>query len=62
MSSQPQQPERDDPEKRIKRGCLGMAILIIAGTWVLILQTGNLAWSLLLILAVLLLLARRYLV
>jgi uncharacterized membrane protein affecting hemolysin expression len=31
-------------------------------TWLLIIQTENLAWSLLLILVVLVLLARRYLV
>lgn len=65
MSTPDQQPPspfqspEDTPEARVRRGCLGVAILIAAVTWILILQTGNLAWSLLLILVVLALLVRR---
>lgn len=54
-------PEEETPEVRIRRGCLGIAVLLFAMTWILIIQTQNLAWSLLLILVVLALVARRYL-
>lgn len=62
MSSQEQKPEKGTPEERVRRGCIGMAIILGAMSWVLIIQTGNLAWSLLLILVVVVLLARRFLV
>ncbi len=61
MPAPKQRPEDETPEIRIKRGCIGIAILLVAMTWLLIIQTENLAWSLLLILVVLVLLARRYL-
>ncbi len=57
--SSPFESPKDTPEARVRRGCFGVAILIAAITWIFILQTGNLAWSLLLILAVLALLVRQ---
>jgi len=62
MPDPKRRPEEETPETRIKRGCIGVAILLVAMTWLLIIQTENLAWSLLLILVVLVLLARQYLV
>lgn len=62
MATRKQPPEPGTPEARVRRGCLGIAILLIAVTWVLVLSSGNLAWSLLLIVVVLVLLARHFLV
>lgn len=62
MSAQEEKPQKGTPEQRVRRGCLGMALILGAMSWVLIIQTGNLAWGLLLILVAALLLARRYLV
>ncbi len=62
MATRKQRPDQNTPEARVRRGCMGVAILLTAVTWVLILSSGNLAWSLLMIVVVLILLARQFLV
>lgn len=54
----PPTPEEAESIRRIRRGCLGSAILIAAIALMLIFMTGNLAYSLLLLVAFALVLLR----
>lgn len=58
MPPQPPTVEETESIRRIRRGCIGMAILISALVVILIFMTQNLAWSLLLIVPLILLILR----
>ena len=49
----------DESVQRIRRGCIGAAALLISIIFVLIMSSGNLAWSLLLILPIALIIGSR---
>ncbi|MGQ9614270.1 MAG: hypothetical protein ACUVSL_15525 [Chloroflexus sp.] len=51
MNSTPEDPDVSTSIRRVRRGCVMMAIIVIAMTIFLISATGNLAFSLLLLVA-----------
>lgn len=51
MNSTPEDPDVATSIRRVRRGCVMMAIIVIAMTIFLISATGNLAFSLLLLVA-----------
>lgn len=51
MNSTPEDPDVAASIRRVRRGCVMMAIIVIAMTIFLISATGNLAFSLLLLVA-----------
>jgi len=51
MNSTPEDPDVTTSIRRVRRGCVMMAIIVIAMTIFLISATGNLAFSLLLLVA-----------
>lgn len=51
MNSAPEDPDVTTSIRRVRRGCVMMAIIVIAMTIFLISATGNLAFSLLLLVA-----------
>lgn len=52
MSQTPEDPDVAVSVRRVRRGCIMMAIIVIAMTIFLISATGNLAFSLLLFIAI----------
>ncbi len=50
----------DESVRRVRRGCVGMAIILLAVIFLLIMSTGNLAWSLLLLLPLALVVLSRF--
>ncbi|OAN44599.1 hypothetical protein A6A03_16395 [Chloroflexus islandicus] len=52
MAQTPEEPDVAASVRRVRRGCIMMAIIVIAMTIFLISATGNLAFSLLLFIAV----------